>query len=185
MKKKLVLAVSLAVGLGSVPAMAADSGFYLGAGFGQATASGHDDNAVAVSEFFGSVVTSVSSDDTDTSISVFGGYDFNKHVGLEVNYADLGARNVTVTDNIATFTTDQYKFGMTGFGISLLGKLPITEKFSMFGKLGLFTWESTVDTTIDFGGGSFVSTSVEETGSDLMLGIGATYRFTCSSRDPI
>ena len=78
---KLTWAVAMALGLISMPALAADDqGFYAGAGIGELSV-----------DFEGDLDESpLSFDDGDTAFRVFGGWQFNENFGLEGGYIDGG-----------------------------------------------------------------------------------------------
>jgi OmpA-OmpF porin, OOP family len=154
--------------LGASAVQAADNGFYLGAGAGLSMASTDTAGSIAITEFFGCTATSTSTDDSDMAVRIFAGYSFSKHIGVELNYADLGESSVTVQDDVNSLT-DVYKFAVSGFGISAIGSLPITDKFSVFGKLGIFSWASDITANVDFGGGVIVSTKFSESGTAPMI----------------
>jgi OOP family OmpA-OmpF porin len=134
---RFIFALIAASAFAITPAMAQDSGFYVGAGIG--------DFGVDVDGFSGS----------DTGFKVFGGYQFMKYLGVELEYLDGG----TVED----FGTE---IDVSGFNLSGMGILPVGEKFNLFAKLGMIFWDADVS-----GGGS-------DSGEDFSWGIGAGYSFT-------
>jgi OOP family OmpA-OmpF porin len=62
---------------------------------------------------------------------------------------------------------------VTGFNVAALGSFPISEQFSVFGKLGLFVWDAEASDTT--GGVPFEATA---DGTDVSLGLGVSYNFT-------
>lgn len=178
MKTKLGLAIGLVLGLGAGVSVAADDGFYLGVGTGLAISSPDTATATAITQYFGGTVTGTSTDDNDTAVRFFAGYNFNKYIGVEVGYSDLGESSVTVLDAVNGLT-DYYKFAVTGYGISVVGNLPINNKFSAFGKLGVFSWNSDINAEVDLGFPfGVISADISESGTVPVIGIGAIYRFT-------
>ncbi|NTS76194.1 OmpA family protein [Catenovulum sp. SM1970] len=89
----------------------------------------------------------VNLDDSDTSVSLFGGYRFNPYFSLELGYQDLGDRDVSYTgtetnlfdyyDNAARLHPD------SGDGIKVAAVIswPINPEWTLSGRLGLFKWE--------------------------------------------
>jgi OOP family OmpA-OmpF porin len=65
------------------------------------------------------------------------------------------------------------KVELSAFTLSVLGVLPISEQFSVFGKVGLFKWEAEFSDTT--GGVPF---SGDDDGSDVSFGLGVAYNFT-------
>jgi len=126
--------------LASAPAFAADdSGFYVGAGVGN----------------FGLEIDGF--DDSDIGFKVFGGYQFMKYLGAELEYIDGG-------------TAEDFglKIDVSGFNLSAMGILPVGEKFNLFAKLGMIFWDADVSGA---GRGS-------DSGEDFSWGVGAGYDFT-------
>jgi OOP family OmpA-OmpF porin len=65
------------------------------------------------------------------------------------------------------------KLEVTGFNVAAIGSYPVTEEFSVFGKIGLFIWDAEANDTT--GGVPF---SGKEDGTDLSFGVGIGYQFT-------
>ena len=117
------------------------------------------------------LITGGSVDGKDSAFKLFGGYMFNRHFGLEAAYVDLG--KLSYSGNWLGAPVTGGTVELTGTTISALGALPITEQFSLLGKIGLFIWEAKArDTT---GGLPF---SARDEGTDLAFGIGVGYHFT-------
>jgi hypothetical protein len=93
----------------------------------------------------------------DTGWKLFGGYLFNRYLGLEASYIDLGKVNY----QNASIETKGFTFG----GI---GSIPIGAVFSVFGKLGLFTWDQDI---------RYSDQHSDDTGTDLTWGYGFGARF--------
>lgn len=112
MKKLAFAAVAGAALLMAGPAMAQDSGFYIGAGVGQ----------------FGLDIEDFS--DEDTAFKGLVGYDFNRYFAAELEYFDGG----TVEDF-------GISLDVSGFNLSLKAAWPFTDQFSVYGKVGMVAWE--------------------------------------------
>ena len=133
-------------------------GWYLGAGIG------YSHNKVSNFDF----AEDREQKNSATGIKLYGGYQFDNIWAVEFEYVDFGKFTSKSTAN-------QYSLSNSGFGVSGIGNLPLSEEFSVFGKLGAFTKLSTE---------KFSSTD----GSDYqqqktvsivpMLGFGAEYHFT-------
>jgi OOP family OmpA-OmpF porin len=131
---------------------ATQEGFYIGAGFGQA--STEDD----VSGF----------DQDETGFKVFGGYTFNRYVGAEAAYFDGGE----MSQNFGGGRSVDAQF--TGLNFSLLGRLPLNDSFALFGKAGFATYD--VDATARVNG-TVIATSDDDEEEDLFFGVGAALSF--------
>jgi OOP family OmpA-OmpF porin len=95
-----------------------DSGFYVGAGVGEANNKS--------GEFDGS----------DTALQVFGGYAFNKHFALELAYLDAGTQDDRIGDVEVTNES-------SGILVSALGAVPIGPVVSLYGKVGYAFYDAT------------------------------------------
>jgi OmpA-OmpF porin, OOP family len=113
--------------------------------------------AFAAGPYYGGVslgtsdIDNCSGDCGDTGIKILGGYQVTPTVGVEVAYIDLGKFNNNVR--------------ASALGVSAVGKLPLQNNFSLFGRLGLN------NARIKGNGGS--DSSVE-----LGYGIGAAYAYS-------
>lgn len=140
-KKAIALTGLVAAAAGISPlAVAQDSGWYIGATAGQ---SNFKDCAAA------------NCDDSDIAIGVFGGYQFHKYFGAELGYTDLGQASAPGAGDAKA----------KGFELSGVGTFPITERFSIYGKLGFFRWD------VDASGQS-------ASGTDLTYAVGVQWNFT-------
>ena len=180
-----VLMMCLGFGL-SASAHAGEPGWYLLGFGGESSASGAsqnqmDDNLVAIFDAADlDVVDLVSKiDDSDTGFGLAGGYQINDHFAMEFAYVDLGSvdyqATATVSDGVDERDAD-VGFGNSAHGpvISAIGILPIGERFSVFGRVGLslMNAEGTARITLD-GATQRVSQSSQKT--DPMYGLGAEY----------
>ncbi|HWM42885.1 MAG TPA: outer membrane beta-barrel protein [Burkholderiales bacterium] len=161
--QKILVAAALALSA----TQASAQGGYIGGSIGQ---SDIDDEITS-----GLINGSQSVDGKDTAWKIFGGFMFNRHFGLEVGYVDLGEVSYSgTTDAFGPIepVTDG-KVEVWGLNISAIGALPVTEQFSVFGKLGLFFWDAEANDTT--GGLPF---SAQDDGADLSFGVGLSYNFT-------
>lgn len=96
-------------------------------------------------------------DDDDFFELNFGGF-FNPYVGVEANAAYFGE-----------YGGDLGNVDVEGYGIALVGRLPIHETWGIYAKVGQFWWDSDVETPV----GSF-STD----GNDTFYGVGTDIPLT-------
>jgi OOP family OmpA-OmpF porin len=166
MKKTIFLAGLLIIT--ATPALAATentnwaSGFYATASFGQTKAHATD-------------TVLFSTDKTDTGYSLGLGYTFNKYVAIEAGYADLGEMNRDYADGIGAVNI---KSEADGFYFGPQISLPVTDAFSIFGKVGLFAWD--VDEKVS-ASGAYAATnglSASAHGTDVYFGAGMAYAIT-------
>ena len=138
------------------PAFAQDTGFYAGATIGQSEAG---DACTGVSG------AGVSCDDKDTAWRILGGYQVNRNFAVEFGYTDLGEVSASGPGGNVTIET-------TAFELVAVGILPIADRFSAYGKIGMYRAET--DATVNVPG----FTSSSESNTDLTFGVGVRYDFT-------
>jgi OOP family OmpA-OmpF porin len=156
-----VLALMLAV-----PAAAQESGTYLGAGFGQGSVQDWDSSVIDDGSF-----ASIDAEDSDTGFRLFGGIEFSPNFALEAAYVDLGEATADGDSNGCCFWAPgpvTASIAVSGFDVGLLGKLPVSETFAVYGRLGLLLWDA--DITL---GDSSLLLSGSDDGNDIFIGFGA------------
>src|SRR4051812_28831053 len=178
---KLVRAVG-ALGLAgiaaaSASAIAADDGWYLGAGIGQSLEKNHHDRIT--SELLGSGFTtnSISDDSKDTAWKLFGGHKFNKNFALEASYFNLGEFGFTAQTTPPGSLTGRIK--LQGIGVDAVGILPLTTRFSALGKLGV-QYAKAEDTFSGTGALAGTNSSPSKSSAGYKVGLGVQYDFTPS-----
>src|ERR1039458_6291618 len=114
-------------------AVAADSGWYGGLNIGRSKAK--IDDARITSQIVGAGPVSITDNNSDTAYKLFGGYQFNKNFALEGGYFNLGKFGYTATVPAPGTLSGNIK--LQGLNLYAVGILPITEKFSAFGRLGV------------------------------------------------
>ena len=153
-------------------AMAQDAGWYAGANIGQTRSS--LDNASISNSLLGAtppVITSIVEDNTDRGFKLFGGYQINKYLALEGGYFDLGEFDFVTSTNPADTLSGNIQ--VRGVNLDAVGTLPITDKFSAFGRLGV----THARTKGSFAGATTVN-STRASDNNLKVGLGVQYAFT-------
>ena len=107
-------------------------------------------------------------DESSTGYKVFAGFQLHRFVAAEVAYVDLGKLSYEGSFGGAPVTDG--KLTLRGFNLAALGTLPMGERFTVFGKVGVFAWTSEASDTT--GGTAF---SHKTTGHGPSLGLGAIY----------
>jgi OmpA-OmpF porin, OOP family len=156
MKLTKIIAATLLIsaGLMSAPAMAAGP-FYGGVSIGQ---SKFNDACNGVSG------AGVRCSDSDTGYKILGGYQINPNVAVEATFADLG--QAKASDNFGNFISQKG----SGFGVGVVGTLPLANNFSLLGRLGFTRGE--IKTSSNVGSVPNVSST------ELSFGVGASYAVT-------
>ncbi|MEW6312941.1 MAG: porin family protein [Pseudomonadota bacterium] len=149
--KAKILAVAIAGMIAAPLAMAADAGWYAGAGIGQTSTSGA-----------GLTKTS------DTAFRLLGGYKYNQNLAAEIEYVNLGS--------IQYQSLSLFDVKSSGFGIAAVGTLPLQNNFALYGRLGITSIKSDVSpTAVIVATGEVVSSN---THTGMTYGIGGEYAFS-------
>lgn len=154
MKKWIVLAALLAAG----PA-AAQQG-YIGAGVGRATVSDYDTSGAYWSQ------------DSDVGLRVFAGIDVAPAVAVEAGYVDLGM----IGGNWAGFVSGIYvdyqeRMEATAVYAALVGRLPVSNRVDLVGRIGVNRWSADVNVQA-VAGSTVVAASGSKSDISGLFGIG-------------
>src|SRR5262245_53584644 len=91
-------------------------------------------------------------DDSDMSFKIFAGYSFNQYFAIELAYLDGGSARQSVSflfpEGRPSSASLKTKVDTELLNLSVIGNLPLTESFSLFGKLGYARIET--DTQLSF-----------------------------------
>jgi OOP family OmpA-OmpF porin len=179
----LLVCLGLAV---SASVQAGEPGWYVVGFGGESSASGAsqnqmDDNLVAIFNAADLDVVDLASaiDDSDTGFGLAGGYQINDHFAMEFAYVDLGSvdyqATATVSDGVDEHDAD-VEFASSAHGpvVSVMGILPLGERFSVFGRVGLslMNAEGTARITLD---GATQRGNQSSQKTDPMYGVGAEF----------
>ena len=154
-------------------AVAADSGWYGGLSGGLTTAKVNDDRIRSGLQSSGFTVTSVDKDESSFGLKLFGGYKINKNFAVEGGYFNLGKFGYTANTTSGSQTGSAKYQGLNLDGV---GMLPLTQKFSALGRVGL-TYTQAKST---FSGVGVSDPNPSKTEANYKLGLGAQYDFTDS-----
>jgi OOP family OmpA-OmpF porin len=144
--KKIATALLLSAAV-SAPVFAADKPFYVAADYGKLSMSNMEPFA------------------NPGAIRVTGGYRFNPNFAVEAGYMMIG--DSTVTDSIGSVTYAQSSLQASG-----VISLPLGDKFSLFGKIGVASNSGKLTGT-----GSYASTNSSTSTTDTTYGIGGQFNF--------
>jgi OOP family OmpA-OmpF porin len=125
-------------GLGSIlaaPVLAQDGSYYYGGlSLGQSRAKIDEPRISASLLGTGLTTNGFARDEKSNAYRLFGGYQFNRYFGLEAGYFDLGKFGFNTTTTPAGTLHGQIK--VQGLNLDLVGTLPLTERFSLIGRVG-------------------------------------------------
>jgi OOP family OmpA-OmpF porin len=177
MSKKRAAAAALTIFslVSASSVMASDRGFYLGASGGQSSADFDVDFDFILADTIFPVRQS-NLDSEDTGFAIFGGYRFFRYLAVEAGYLDLGKLSYTAVGSTpglgllpVAVGIDVETKGATG---SVLGSLPLSDRFELFGRAGFLFADTEISAT--FSGGGFSDTASDSDNINYAeLGIGA------------
>jgi OOP family OmpA-OmpF porin len=150
-------------------ASATDEGWYLGGGLGYSRSKINDEK---INQQMGGNA-SIKDDDDDIGYKLFGGWKFHKNFAVEAGYFNLGKFGFTATTPSSSLTgTAKFQ----GLNLDAVGILPLTEKFSALGRLGL-TYTEAKDTFAPVGM-TVPNNNPSKTEANYKLGLGMQYDLT-------
>ncbi len=158
-------------------AMAADdpdSDWYGGVGVGRSKAKIDDARITSGLQGVGLATTSIVDDNRDFGYKLFAGYRFNQYFALEGGYFNLGQFGFVSTTNPAGTLTGKIK--LQGFNLDAVGILPLSERFSAFGRVGL-QYARAKDDFNGTGGVVVLDSSPSKTAPSYKTGLGIQYDF--------
>ena len=175
-RRAVSLAVFAALGaLSCTSALAQDPYWYLGAGAGQSKAT-FDQSRIANSlQGVGATMTSITESNRSTNYKLFGGYQMNRYWGLEAGYFDLGTFDFKAQTAPPGSLTGEIK--LRGLNLDVVGRMPLTEKFSVFGRVGAHYTE-TRDTFTGSGAVNVTNANPSKTEWNPKIGLGLEYSLT-------
>lgn len=179
--KRVVKALS-AIGLAgcavmsSSSAMAAEDGWLIGINAGQSMSKIDDASIRSQLSQTGFTTTAITDRDRKTAFKLFGGYKFNRYFALEGGYYDLGEFGYTVTTSPAGTLNGNIK--LRGVNLDAVGMLPIADKFSAFGRLGLQYAEAKDSFSSTGAVPTPTNPNPSKTAPNYKIGVGLQYDFT-------
>jgi len=175
LKKTATVASALFCAVAGAANAADDGGWYGGLNVGQSRAE-IDDARIASNLLAGGLrTTSISDDDRDFGYKVFGGYKFNRFFAVEGGYFDLG--KFSFTANTVPLGSLSGNIKLRGVNLDLVGILPITERFSAFGRAGV-NYAEARDSFSSTGAVRVLNANPKERDTNYKFGGGLQFDFT-------
>lgn len=154
------MVVALAAGsLASLP-VRADPNVYGGMGLGLFRAE------VDVASFAASNVAT--NKDDSTAFRVFGGYNITRGLAVELGWNKLHGTKAIVSGGAEA---GNHKLDNDGFDLSAVGTMSLGKYFSLFGRLGLYSWDAEDTNTT-------TRVSKSDSGTDILYGGGLRFDLT-------
>lgn len=113
----------------------ANSAWYIGAGIGRSQASIDEDRLSRSLMAGGSTSVAFDSRERDTALKLYLGKQLNKNFALELGYFDLGKFGFDAVTVPRSTLNGEASF--RGVNLDLLAQLPLSERFSVYGRLGM------------------------------------------------
>lgn len=170
-----ILSVAVLAITASPLSFADNAGWYGGLNIGQSRATIDDERIASGLLGAGFATTGISNDERDTGYKIYGGYQFNRYFALEGGYFDLGKFSFTATTVPAGTLNGNIK--LKGLNLDLVGILPITEKFSAFGRVGVNSAKAE-DNFRGTGAVTVLNSSPNKRDTNVKYGAGLQYHFT-------
>ena len=156
-------------------AIAQDSGWYAGGNVGRSLATIDDERITSGLQAGGLATSSIADRDRNHGFKLYGGYQINRNFAVEGGYFDLGKFGYMATTVPAGTLNGDIK--LKGLNLDLVGIVPLTEKFSVFGRAGL-NYAKAKDTFTSTGAVQVNNPNPSKSGTNFKLGLGVQYALT-------
>ena len=167
---------TLAIAQSSSAASWAESYYYLGIAGGEARSQFHEQRLVSSQLSPGVIGSGITGhDNRDGAFRIFGGYQFNRYWALELGYVDLG--KFSFTSSIYPTGSLNGEIKARGDTLDLVGTLPITDNFSVIGRLGAH-YSRTQAAFNGTGNAAFVNSNRSNRKTNMKAGAGLQYAFS-------
>ncbi|SDP94577.1 Opacity protein [Rhodoferax sp. OV413] len=169
-----IACVPLGLALAAPLAHAADPAgdVYVGGGLSVSRASGLGGKIDSALSSQG-IASSTSADHSSTNPNFRLGYRINPNVAVEASYDRVGKMDLQSAISSPTADSASGTWKGHGLGLHVLGIAPLDDKWSLYGRVGVERWKTSLDLASNAGG----STGYDATSShtSLALGAGAAY----------
>lgn len=157
-------------------AHAQESNYYLGVSAGRSHSQLSEADTTASLFGAGNGASLQSNEQQDTAYKVFGGYQFNRNFGLELGYFNLGQFSYRAASSTGTLNGT---YAVDGLNLDLIGTLPLSERFAVFGRIGA-QYANTRDSFSGTGTLMPTDASPGKRETNLKLGLGIQYDISSS-----
>ena len=113
--------------------------------------------------------TEVQLDEKDSGWKLMAGYRLGRYLAAEFAYTDLGQ-----TEASSKAVDLNVRNSVSGLSLSGIALLPLTEDFSLTGRLGLYRWDRDANTLVS-GLGQLSSVVADDNGTDMVMGVGLNW----------
>jgi OOP family OmpA-OmpF porin len=147
-------------------ASVAPQGFYVYGAIGASTLTFDQDGIDSSLVAAGARNVSSSVDEVDFGYKLQVGYMFNRYVGIEGGWVDLGKFRYSATTATGSGSVS---ISAQGFNLAVLGAWPVADRFSLIGRLGMINADVKAKGT---------AVNASDTSVKPNLGLGAMYQVT-------
>lgn len=170
------LAAVLGLSVAGFSDTARADGWYGGLGIGQSVFK--DQNATCSS--LGNILSSRTScnfDLKDTGMRVFGGYQFNSYLAVELGYVDLGKMKASASGTLSgSPATGTAEFKAKSFDATAVGTFALGDAWGALARFGVHRWDVDAPASAVTNSGTITATSnPSRTGTHMAMGVGAYY----------
>ncbi|HEX8612215.1 MAG TPA: OmpA family protein [Telluria sp.] len=113
----------------------ANSAWYIGAGIGQSRANIDNERLTRSLTANGASLSSFNVDERDLAYKLYVGKQLNRYLAIEAGYFDLGKFGFDATTSQNGRLVGEA--GFRGVNMDLVGQLPLSDRFSVLGRLGM------------------------------------------------
>ncbi|MEO5796086.1 MAG: outer membrane beta-barrel protein [Rhodoferax sp.] len=122
------------------------------------------------------IASSTSGDHTSTNPNLQLGYRISPNLAVEATYDRVGKMDLQSNISAPTADTASGSWKGHGLGLHVLGIAPLDDKWSLYGRLGVERWHTSLDLASNAGGSTSYAASDSHT--SLALGAGTAYAVT-------
>jgi OOP family OmpA-OmpF porin len=159
-----VVALSAFLSL-SATAAELNNHWYVGGGLARAEVDADFDGAD-----LGGIPVNLDIDEDSVAWRLFGGYRFNRYVGVEGGYVNFDEFDSSAS---AAGQTAKVEAEADGYTLAITGAIPLGERFAIIGRAGYLFWDA--DAKVEVNGTKLDSSN--EDGSDAFFGAGLEFSF--------
>ena len=171
MMKKLLFILAAMLAAQAALAQEQDKKFYVFGQIGSASVDIDKANDDAALIGAGAVGLQSSVNQSAGAVLIGAGYMFNPRASVELGF--LKANDFTYKATFAQGTATD-NFSGSGVGVNLVGYLPLGERISAYGKLGI--WSMSVDETATINAAGFGQATASSSNTTPMLGLGVDFK---------
>ncbi|WP_394787740.1 outer membrane beta-barrel protein [Rhodoferax sp.] len=122
------------------------------------------------------ITSSSSADHSSTNPNLRLGYRISPNLAVEASYDRVGKMDLQSAISSPTADTASGTWKGHGLGLHVLGIAPLDDKWSLYGRVGVERWKTSLDLSSNAGG--LTSYAASSSHTSLALGAGAAYAIT-------